>query len=245
MSNNIYLFLLYFLFLFDIIPGEQKNLRIDDKLYKIRRVFVSGGIILEPTVLINNQYLFRNDNSSVFGGFKIGIDIISSIFNCKRFGFINKNKLFFSKLMDMDIYKRPKLKDDFMDFIVGFQFEIGLSITLNKDYKKIGFNDKNKINTCINSLNFLVGLKEELGKINDILKAKMVFPTKLIAEIMYILDLKQGFSFYLSAIFFQCFSPVYLLSCNKRDFCNTFNNHNFFNWNINIEMGLLGLNFFI
>ena len=219
--------------------------RCNDKLGKIKRIFISGGIILEPTVKINNKYLFMNDNSSVFGGFKISLDNINSAFKNSRIGFINKNKIFFSKLRNMDIYNRPRLKDDFIDFIIGVQLEIGMSVILNKDFKTIEFNEKNAINRNINSLNFLVGFKEELGKMKEIMKVNLVFPTKLIFEIMYIIDLKYWFSFYLSVVFFQCFSPVYLLSFNKKDFCNVFNNHNFFNWNIHIELGLLGLNFFI
>ena len=62
---------------------------------------------------------------------------------------------------------------------------------------------------------------------------------------MYILDIKQGFSFYLSASIFQCFSLVYLFSFNKNDICRIFNNKNYFNWNITIELGLLGINLFI
>ena len=246
MLNKFYLFIILLLFQFKIIGNNNKIIPIkNDKLYKTIRVLMSGGVILEPTVLINSQYLFKNDNSSIFGGFKIGIDNINSIFKNKRVGFVNKNKLFFSKLMDIDLYRRPKLKDDFFSYIFGIQIEVGLSIILNKCHKKIEFNDKNKINTHLNSLNILVGFKEEIGKIGEILKASKIFPTKLTVDLMYILDLKQGFSFYISILFFQCFSPVYLFSCNKEDLSNTFNNNNYFNWNINIEIGFIGLNFFI
>lgn len=219
--------------------------RYSDGLCNIKRIFISSGIILEPTVKINDKYLFKNDNSSVFGGFKICIDGINSVFNDRRVGFIYKGKVFFSKLMNMDLYTRQGLKDEFVNFTVGIQLEIGLSVVLNKGFKDIRFDKRNRINRNISSLNFLVGLKEELGKINEIMKASLVFPTKLLFEAMYILDLKYGFSFYLSVVFFQCFSPVYLFSFNKKDFGNVFNNNNFFNWNINIEFGLLGQNFFI
>lgn len=215
-----------------------------DKLYKVNRLFVSVGGVLEPNVLINKGQLFENDNSSVFGGVKVGGDYIWSIYK-RRAGFINKNKVFVVKLRDLDVYSRYGLKNDFEKFIAGLQVEFGISVVLNKKFDSISFSEKNRINTNLSSINFLVGFKEEIGKIRNVLQSELVFPTKLVCEIMYILDLKFGFSFYFSVVFFQCFSPVYLFSFNKDDFSNVFNNNNYFNWNCSFDIGVFGLNFFI
>ena len=218
----------------------------NDKLYKIYRVFISGGVILEPTVIIENEELLRDVEYSVFGGIKIGIDNINSIFKKNRVGFVNKNKIFFSKLCDNNLYTKTGMKEDFKRFIVGLQCEVGMSVILNKDFSGISFNELNNINrTAIHSLNFFAGIKEEIGDFFNSSLLKKIFPTKLIGDITYIIDLKYGFSFYLSISIFYCFSPVYLFSFNKADFLNVFNCKNNFPWNITIDIGIFGMSFFV
>lgn len=236
MLNNLKIFIFITAF-FYIKPS--------DGLCRIYRIFISSGVILEPLVSINRNDLLEGVNYSVFGGVKIGIDNINSFFKKKRIGFVNKNKVFFSKLIDNNLYTNVGMKEDFKRFIFGLQCEVGMSVVLNKNYSEIVFGELNEINKHIHSLNFFCGIKEEIGDFYNSLLLKKIFPTKLIGDITYILDLKYGFTFYLSVSFFYCFSPVFLFSFNKTDFYNVFNAENNFPWNITIDIGLFGMSFFV
>ena len=238
MLNRIIVLYIFITSLFIVRPN--------DKLYKTYRIFVSSGVILEPMVIMNNKELLKGVDYSVFGGFKIGIDNINSVFKKNRIGFVNKNKIFFSKLIDNNLYTKSAMKEDFKSFIFGLQCEFGMSVILNKDYLSISFDKLNNIDrNIIHSLNFLAGIKEEIGDPFNKSLLKKIFPTKLVGDITYILDLKYGFSFYISFSFYYCFSPVFLFSFTKKDFLNVFNCENNFPWNITIDIGLFGMNFFI
>jgi hypothetical protein len=219
-----------------ILKGAQQP----DHLSKMHRIFFSGGIVFEPTVFLNKSNFNNQICSNFSGGGKVGIEFFTTKFYTKkRFAFSQKHKIFYTKLRDTMIYKDKK--EEFEIYIIGYQFNFGTSIILNKDFKSIIFDCNNKINKNIHTLDILFGLKFEGGG-KMLQKGAKTYPTKILTEILYKIDLKNGFSFFISITINRCFSPVYLFSFNKEDLKKVFNQNNFA-WNIDINIGFIGLNF--
>ena len=232
-KGHIFLFLLTTT---NILKGVQQP----DHLSKMHRIFFSGGIIFEPTVFLNKSNFDNQICSNFFGGGKVGIEFFTTKFYIKkRFAFSQKHKMFYVKLRDINIYKSEK--KEFEKYIIGYQFNFGASIILNKYFKSIIFDCNNKINKNIHTLDILFGLKfEGGGKILQ--KGDQTYPTKILAEILYKIDFKNGLSFFISITINRCFSPVYLFSFSKEDLRKVFNQNNFA-WNIDLNIGFIGLNF--
>ena len=232
-KKHIFLFLLTTT---NILKGVQQP----DHLSEMHRIFLSGGIVLEPTVFLDRSNFKNKICSNFFGGGKVGIEYFTTKFyKKKRFAFSQKHKMFYVKLRDINIYKSEK--KEFEKYIIGYQFNFGASIILNKYFKSIIFDCNNKINQQIHSFDILLGLKFEMSTINPT-KANLVYPTKILAEILYKIDLRRGLSFFISISINRCFSPVYLFSFNKEDLRKVFNQNNFA-WNIDLNIGFIGLNF--
>ena len=244
----------------DIIEINENNNKLDiknlniiqkvvtnDKLSKILRLFLSLGFILDPTVKIYkekiNEEIGDDFEINILSGFRFAIDYIPTNVINKYIGLTRKYRIFGVKLKDSEFFVAEGLKNDYNNYIFGIQGEIGISLPLNIRYNKLIFNNNN-INKNIHSINILGGLKFEIGDIEDISQnIKNLYPTKLVFELIYILDLEKWFSFYISSSFYQCFSPVYLLSFNLNDFKKCLNTSNKFQWNLDITIGLIGLNF--
>ena len=233
-KKHIFLFLLTTI---NILKGVQQP----DHLYKMHRIFFSGGIVVEPTVFLNKDTFDNQTCSNFFGGGKVGIEFFTTKFYIKkRFAFSQKHKMFYVKLREINIYTKEKKEFDI--YIIGYQFNFGVSIILNKYSKSIIFDCNNKINKDIHTLDILFGLKFEGGE-NILKKGNNTYPTKILAEILYKIDFKNGFSFFISIIINRCFSPVYLLSFNKEEFKKVFNPNNQYAWNIYLNIGFIGFNF--
>ena len=220
----------------------------NDKLSRILRLFISFGIILDPTVIIYNKKIKddigENFEINILSGVRLSLDYIPTNVLNKYIGLVRKYRIFWAKLKDSEFFVTEGLKNDYSNYIFGIQGGIGISLPLNIRYDKIMFNNDNDINKNIHSINFLGGFKFEIGDFDSNPQyIKKLFPTKLVFEVMYILDLKKWFSFYISSSFYQCFSPVYLLSFKLKDLKNVFNTLNKFQWNFDITIGICGLNF--
>lgn len=230
-KGHIFLFLLTTT---NILKGVQQP----DHLSKMHRIFFSTGIIFESKVLI----LADKKCSNFFGGGKVGLEYFTTKFYIKkRFAFSQKHKMFYTKLRDIDIYKKEK--QEFKNYILGYQFNFGPSIILNKNFKNIVFDCNNKVNQDIHTFDILFGLKFEAGGRKNISQTHNIYPTKILMEILYKIDLKNGFSFFISITINRCFSPVFLFSFNKDDFKKVFNPDNKYAWNIDFNIGFIGLNF--
>ena len=220
----------------------------NDKLSRILRLFISFGIILDPTVIIYNKKIKddigENFEINILSGVRLSLDYIPTNVLNKYIGLVRKYRIFWAKLKDSEFFVTEGLKNDYSNYIFGIQGGIGISLPLNVRYDKIMFNNDNDINKNIHSINFLGGFKFDIGDFDSNPHyIKKLFPTKLVFELMYILDLKKWFSFYISSSFYQCFSPVYLLSFKLKDLKNVFNTLNKFQWNFDITIGICGLNF--
>lgn len=233
---------------------DIKNLNIlqkvivNDKISRTLRLFVSLGFILDPTVKIYKEKLKEEISEdfemNILSGVRLALDYIPTNVINKYIGLIRKYRIFWAKIKDSEFFTTEGLKNDYSNYIFGIQGEIGVSLPLNIRYDKINFNNDNNINKNIHSINFLCGLKFEIGDFDGNPQyVKKLFPTKLLFEIMYIVDLKKWFSFYISSSFYHCFSPVYLLSFNLKDLKNVLNTSNKFQWNLDITIGFIGLNF--
>ena len=226
----------------------SKKVIINDKFSRILRLFVSCGFILDPTVKIYKEKI-KNETSedfetNILSGIRLAVDYIPTNAINKYIGLTRKYRFFYAKLKDSEFFNIEGLKNDYSNYILGIQGEIGISLPLNIRYDKIDFNNDNYINKNIHSINILGGFKFEIGDFDSNPQyVKNLFPTKLVFELIYILDLKKWFSFYISSSFYQCFSPVYLLSFNLKDLKNTLNTSNKFQWNFDITIGFIGLNF--
>lgn len=226
----------------------SKKVIINDKFSRILRLFISCGFILDPTVKIYKEKIKKETREdfeiNILSGIRLAVDYIPTNVINKYLGLTRKYRLSYAKLKDSEFFTIEGLKNDYSNYILGIQGEIGISLPLNIRYNMLDFNNDNNINKNIHSINILGGLKFEIGDFDSNPQyVKNIFPTKLVFELMYILDLKKWFSFYISSSFYQCFSPVYLLSFNLKDLQNTLNTSNKFQWNFDITIGLIGLNF--
>ena len=177
------------------------------------------------------------------GGVKVGIEYFQTTYNKSRYGFSRKYGVFFCKIRNSDFFSN--VKKDFKKWIVGGHVEVGLNILLNHD-PNIAFCEDNTINKLfLHSLNFFVGIKEEVGGMVDFLSTGGFYPTKILAEIVYLADCKKGFSFYISFSISRCFSPVFLFSFDCGKFYRVFNSRNKYAWNVDISFGVFCVNFFI
>ena len=243
---------------FTIINKEEvvKNsldidINVDDNIEKLKktlRIFFSLGLVLDPTVYIHKDYIkeetYEDFEVNSLSGVKFGFDYIPTNVINNYIGFIRKYKIFLVKLKKSLFFSFDDLKNDYSNFIFGLQGEVGISLPLNVRYDKLIFNNDNEINKTVHSLNFLFGIKSELGSIEGGFDyIKKVYPTKLVVDVMYMIDIRKYFSFYINCSFFQCFSPVYLLSFNIDDLKKVLNMSNKFQWNIDVNIGIIGLNF--
>lgn len=214
-----------------VIAYEIKH----DYISKIYRFMIPVGVVLEPKVLV------AENKKDFLGGVKVGGEFFTTdFFRSKRFAFSQKHKIFCTKIIAKDFYQ--KTKKDFSTIVYGYQFNSGISIILNKNLNGCFFNNQNTISCNIHSLSIMLGIKTEIGHINTQNDMSNVFPTKILAEILYNVDFKNGLACYISITLNRCFSPVYLLSFKRAHLKKVFNTRENHPWNIDFTIAFLGFN---
>lgn len=214
-----------------VIAYEIKH----DYISKIYRFMIPVGVVLEPTAFATQQ------KKCFLGGVKVGGEFFTTdFFRSKRFAFSQKHKIFCTKIIAKDFYENNK--KDFSTVVYGYQFNSGISIILNKNLNGCFFNNQNTISCNIHSLSIMLGIKTEIGDINIKKDMSNIFPTKILAEILYNIDFKNGLACYISITLNRCFSPVYLLSFKRVYLKKVFNTRENHPWNIDFTIAFLGFN---
>ena len=210
------------------------NLATTERVTAMERVLLYCGPIIEPTVIWNKGKLPLYD---VFGGGQFGLEYDTVSFkNNNRVGFVRGWKCFYSKLRDIDLYKKNKqIKNDYYNWIIGGQAHIGANILLNRLRNNFLYFDE--VMYSIHSVELLVGIKEELSPCIPTDKTKL-FPTKIMASMAYVIILNRNMCMKVELAFNRCFSPVYLLPLMWGHIHNVFNRDNNCAWNVNLNVYL-------
>ncbi|MBQ2349999.1 MAG: hypothetical protein II393_01840 [Cytophagales bacterium] len=229
------LLLLSILFRLNAFGCEVDEIK-NDYTSKIYRFMIPVGVICEPKVLWG-----PTNKKDFLGAVKGGAEFFTTdFFKHKRLAFSNKHRIFCTKIIAKKFYANKK--KDFSTVVYGYQFNSGISIILNSSLNDCYFNSKNTISDNIHTFSIMLGIKTEIGDINMKKDMSSTFPTKILIELLYNIDFKNGLAFYISITLNRCFSPVYLLSFNMENFKKVFNKSGNYPWNIDINIAFLGIN---